>query len=147
MMRRMKRWRAVAHQEYQPPCPPFLLDSVELVETVPPADSLPCRQASFPLSKWGHFGKDAPLVPSTDPDIGLFCTVNWNPSLWSGLASPHRRKGLRQTHRMSLCQRPINMAIETCLTRRNHLLKTVEKRKLWIPNLTLLPGNRIKKMC
>ena len=26
---------------HQPPCPPFLLDSVELVETVPPADFLP----------------------------------------------------------------------------------------------------------
>ena len=32
---------------------------------------------------------------------------------------------------MSLCQRPIDTAIETCLTGRNHLLKTVEKRELW----------------
>ena len=30
--------------------------------------------------------KDAPLVPGTDPDIGLFCTVNWNPV--HGLALP-----------------------------------------------------------
>ena len=32
-----------------------------------------------PLSKWGLLGKNAPLVPGTDPDKGLFCTVNWNP--------------------------------------------------------------------
>ena len=61
-------------------------DSVELVEIVPPADFLPCRWASFPLSKWGHLGKDAPLVPGTDPDIGLFCSVNWSPV--HGLALP-----------------------------------------------------------
>ena len=55
------------------------LDSVELVETAPPADFLPCGWASFPLSKWGRLGKGAPLVPGTEPDTGLFCTVNWNP--------------------------------------------------------------------
>ena len=31
-------------------------------------------------------GKDAPIVPGTDPDIGLFCTVNLNPI--GGLALP-----------------------------------------------------------
>ena len=61
------------------PKPPFLSNSAELVETLPPADFLPHGQASFPLSKWGHLGKDAWLVPGTDPDIGLFCIVNWNP--------------------------------------------------------------------
>ena len=130
-----------------PPCPPLHLDSVELVETAPPADFLPCRWASFPLSKWGCLGKDAPLVPGTEPDTGLFCNVELETSLWSGLATPFRRKGLRQTQRMSLCQRPINTAIETCLTRRNHLLKSVEKRELWSPNFLMLPGNRIKQMC
>ena len=68
------------------PTPPFLLDSVELVETLPPVDFLPLGQTSFPLSKWGLLVKDAPLVPGTDPDIGLFCTVNWNPI--HGLALP-----------------------------------------------------------
>ena len=75
----------------------------------------------------------------------LHCEVE--PSPWSGLASPLRRKRLRQPHRMSLCQRPINTAIQTSLTRRNHLLKTMKKRELWSSNFTMLPGNRIKQMC
>ena len=78
MLRNMKRLRVLAHQECLPPCPPFLLDSAELMETLPPADFLLPGWTSFPLSKWGLLGKDAPLVPSTDPDRGLFCTVNWN---------------------------------------------------------------------
>ena len=81
-MMRMKRLRALAHQECWPPHPPFLLDSAELVGTLPPADFLPPRWASFPLSKEGLLGKDAPLVPGT----GLFCTMNWNPVY--GLALP-----------------------------------------------------------
>ena len=40
---------------------------------------LPPRWASLPLSKWGILGKDAPLVPGTDLDRGLFYTMNWNP--------------------------------------------------------------------
>ena len=75
----------------------------------------------------------------------LYCELE--PSLWSGLATPFRRKRLRLTHRMSLCQRPINTAIQASLTRRNHLLKTVKKRELWSPNLMMLPGNRIKQIC
>ena len=67
------------------------------------------------------------------------------PSPWSALATPLRKKRLRQTHRMSLCQRPINTAIQASLTRRNHLLKTVNKRELWSPNLTMLPGNRLNR--
>ena len=65
---------------------PFLPVSTELMETLPSADVLPLGQASFPLSKWGLLGKDAPLVPSTNPDIDLFCTVKWNPV--HGLALP-----------------------------------------------------------
>ena len=45
----------------------------------------------------------------------MYCELE--PSPWSGPATPFRRKGLRQTPQMSLCQRPIDMAIETCLTR------------------------------
>ena len=116
MMRRMKRLRALAHQD----TPLFFL-TVKLVETLPPVDFLLLGWTSLPLSKWGLLGKDARLVPSTDPERGLFCTVKWNP-VCAGLASPLRRKRLRQPHRMSLCQRPINMAIQTSLTRRSHLL-------------------------
>ena len=46
------------------------------------------------------------------------------PSSWPGLATPLRRKRLRQIHGrlvQSLCQRPINMAIQAGLTRRNHV--------------------------
>ena len=75
----------------------------------------------------------------------VHCEVESCP--WSGLASPLRKKRLRQTHRMSLHLRPINTAIQTSLTRRNHLLKTVKKRELWSPYLMTLPGNRIKQIC
>ena len=47
----------------------------------------------------------------------LHCEME--PSPWPGLATPHRRKRLRQTHRrllLSLCQRPVNMAIQADLT-------------------------------
>ena len=53
--------------------------------------------------------------------------------LWPGLATPLRGKRLRQTHArllLSLHQRPVNMAIQTSLTRRNHLPETVKKRDL-----------------
>ena len=55
------------------------------------------------------------------------------PSLWPGLATPLRRKILRQTHRrllLSLCQRPVNMAIQASLTRRNHIPMTVKEKEL-----------------
>ena len=70
-------------------------------------------------------------------------------SLWPGLATPHRRKRLRQTHGrlvLSLCQTPANMAIQAGLTRRNHIHETVKKRELWSPDLMTLPGYRIKHM-
>ena len=57
------------------PTDPFLLVSVELVETWPPADFLPLGWASFPLSRWGLLAKDGPL----DPGTGRFSTVKWNP--------------------------------------------------------------------
>ena len=78
----MRRLRTMTHQECWPPQTPFLLVSIELVETLPPADFLPLGWASFPLSKWGLLSKEGPL----DPGTGLFCTVKWNPVL--GLVLP-----------------------------------------------------------
>ena len=77
----------------------------------------------------------------------LHCDMELSP--WPGLATPLRRKRLRQTHRrllLSLCQRPVHMAIQAGLTRRNHIPETVKERKLWSPDLMMLPGNRIKHM-
>ena len=142
MMMRMKRLRALAHQEHWPPCPPFLVDSAELVETLPPGDFLPLRWASFPLSKWGLFRQRCPTSPWHSPWYRSLLYWELEPSLWSGLASTCRRKGLRQTPRMSLCQRSINMDVQASLTRRTHLLKTVKKRELWSLNLTTLPGKQ-----
>ena len=61
----------------------------------------------------------------------LHCEME--PSLWPGLATHLRKKKLRQTHGrllLSLCQRPVNTAIQAGLTRRNHIPKTVKKREL-----------------
>ena len=69
------------------------------------------------------------------------------PSPWSGLATPLRRKRLRQTHRVSLCQEPINTALQASLTRRNHIPETVKKGELRSPNLKMQPGNWIKQIC
>ena len=114
VIRRMKRWRAVAHQEHQSPCPPFLLNSVKLVETVPPVDVLPCRWVSFPLPKGGCLGKDALFTsPWHRPQHRSLLYCELEPRPWSDLATPFRRRGLRQVHRMSLCQRPFNTVIET----------------------------------
>ena len=58
------------------------------------------------------------------------------PSLWPGLATTLKRKRPRQTHRrllLSPCYRPVNMAIQAGLTRRNHIPETVKKRELWSP--------------
>ena len=55
------------------------------------------------------------------------------PSPWPGLATPLRQKRLRQTHRrllLCLSQRPVNTAIQACLTRRNLIPETVKKREL-----------------
>ena len=52
------------------------------------------------------------------------------PRLWPGFATPLRWKRLRQAHGrllLSLCQRPVYMAIHTSLIRRNHILETVKK--------------------
>ena len=68
------------------PMASFSFSSAELVETLPPGDFLPLGWASFPHSKWGLLAKDIPLGPGTDPDIGLFFTVKWNPVC--GLALP-----------------------------------------------------------
>ena len=68
------------------------------------------------------------------------------PSPWPGLATPLRRKRLRQTQGrllLSLCQRPVNMAIQAGLTRRNRIPETVKKRELRSPDLRMLPGKRI----
>ena len=70
--------------------------------------------------------KHKPVGCNASPLIKKFEKHTKEPNLWSGFATPLRRKGLRQTHRMSLYQRPINMAIQASLTRRNHLLKTVK---------------------
>ena len=75
----------------------------------------------------------------------LYCELE--PSPWSGLITPLRRERLRQTHRVNLCQRPINMAIQASLTRRDHIPKTVKKEELWSPNLMMLSGKRINQIC
>ena len=141
----MRSLRTRIHQECQPPWAPFLPESVELMEILPPADFLPLGWASFPLSKWGLLAKDGPL----DPGKGLFCTMKWNPVCGPGLTTPPRRKRLRQAHGrllLSLCQRPVNTAIQAGLTRKNHISETVKKRELWSPHFTMLSGNRIKHM-
>ena len=77
----------------------------------------------------------------------LYCEIK--PSPWSALATPLRRNRLRQPHRrllLNLCQRPVNTAIQAGLTRKNHIPETVRNRELWSPDLTTLPGNRIKHM-
>ena len=147
MMRRIKRLRALAYQECWPPCPPFPLDSIELVETLPPADFLPLRPASFLLSKWGLSGKDAPLVPGTDPDIGLFCTVNWNPVHGLALPAFSGGKDWDKPTEWACARDQLIWPYRQASLRGNHLLKTVKKRELWSPNLKILPGNRIKQMC
>ena len=70
------------------------------------------------------------------------------PSSWTGLANTLRGKRWKQTHGrllQSLCQRPVNMAIQTGLARRIHLPETIKKMELWSPDITMLPGNRIKE--
>ena len=97
-----------------------------------------------PTSKWGLFAKEAAL----DSGISLFCTLKWNTVL--GLAFPPLIGGkLRKYHGkllVSLCQRPVYMAIKASITRRNHVPETVKKWKLWSPNFTTLPGCRIKSL-
>ena len=61
----------------------------------------------------------------------LYCEME--PSLWPCLATPLRRKRLKQTHGrllLSLYQRPDNMATQAGLTRRNHIPEIVKKREL-----------------
>ena len=117
-------WGSWRHQHIRSTNPhgPFLLVSAELVVTLPPVDFLPLGWASIPLFKWGLLAEDAPL----DPGTGLF--------LHGGLL-------------LNLCQRPVNMALQASLTRRNHIPETVKKRELWSLDLMMLPGNRIKHMC
>ena len=78
-----------------------------------------------------------------------FLHCKMEPSSWPCLATPLRGKRLRHTHGrllLSLHQRPVNVAIQTGLTRRNHLPKMVKKRELWSSDIMMLPGNRIKHM-
>ena len=69
---------------------------------------------------------------------------------WRGFATHLRWKRLRQAHGrllLSLCQKPVDTAIQASLTRRNHILETVKERELLSPGLMMLPGNGIKHTC
>ena len=139
----MRLW-IVTHQECHPPWLPFFLESVELADTLQPVDFLPPWQASGLLSKQGLFAKETQL----DSSSNLLHTET-EPSLWSGFATSHRRKRLRQAYGrllLSLSQRPVYTAIKASLTRRNCVLETVKKGELWSPNFAMLPGSRIKNV-
>ena len=76
-----------------------------------------------------------PLIQSctTKPWQRSLLHHEMEPCMWPGLVTPLRMKRLRQTHGRlmpSLCQRQVNTAIQTGLTRRNHIPETVKKREL-----------------
>ena len=48
---------------------------------------------------------------------------------------------------LSLCQRPVNVAINASFTRRNKVLKIVKKWVLRSPEFKMQPGSIIKKRC
>ena len=62
-----------------------------------------------------------------------FLHIETDPTFWSGLATSHRRKILRQAHGrllLNLCQRLVHMAIKASLTRRKCVLGTVKDGEL-----------------
>ena len=132
------------------PMAPFLLVTAELVETLPPADFLSLEWASFSHTKWGLLAKDAPLGPGTDLDTGPLLYCEMESSLWSGLATPLRRKDWDKPTEdwwWACARDQLIWSYRQASTRRNHIPKTVKKRELWSPYLMTLPGNRIKQMC
>ena len=70
---------------------------------------------------------------TTRPWHRSLCTVKWNPVhvpvLPALLEGKEWDKPMEDL--LSLCQRPVNMAIHAGLTRRNHIPETVRERELW----------------
>ena len=88
--------------------------------------------------------KEAPL----DSGTGL-SHIEIEPRPWPGFSTSLRGKILRQAYGgllLSLCQTPVYTAIQASLASRNHILETMKKGELSSPDLTMLPGNRIKNM-
>ena len=125
----MRRLRTVTHQEHGPPQPPF-----------PPSISRTGRDTATSrlLSTWMSL---SPTLQVRSLSKGC-TTIPWHRSLlhhemeprpWPGFATPFMWKRLRQAHGrllLSLCQRPVDMAIQASLNSRNHILETVKKREI-----------------
>ena len=62
---------------------------------------------------------------------------------WSGLAFGKRWRQAYWKLLLTMCLRPVYMFIKASITRRNSVLETVEKGKLWRPNFMTLTESRI----
>ena len=84
----MRGLRTVTYQEHQPPQPPFLLVSAELVETVPLSRLLASRMSLIPTLQVKPLSQRCTIRPWH----GSLLHCEMEPSLWPGLATPLRGK-------------------------------------------------------
>ena len=90
------------------------------------------------LATWMSLSPTLQLRPfsqrdTTRPWHMLLLHSEMEPSLWPGFATSLRGKRLRQAYEgllLSLCQTPVYTAIQANLTRRNHILQTMQKGEL-----------------
>ena len=135
-MRIMRRLRMVIHQECWPPQPPSPSISRTGRDTTT-SRLLAIWKSLIPTLQVRHLSQRG----TTRPWHRYFWHIEMEPRPWSGFATPFRGKRLRQTHGrllLNLPQRPVNMAIQASLTRRNHIPEAVMKRELQSPDLMTL---------
>ena len=100
---------------------PFLLVSAGVAETL---------TTSRLLATWPSLSPTLQVRPlsqrgTTRPQHQPLLHSEMEPRLWPGFATPPRGKRLRQAHEgllLSMCQRPVDVAIQASITRSNHIL-------------------------